>query len=151
MSGWHVEHIGGGLRHRPGSNKHKNTVGLFARSATGFAGFQFDDGEVGWIRLKWQDVNSDGYPDQLTAIDWAYNSTPGESILAGQTAVPEPGSLSLALLAAGSAGVLALRKRRRIAKTTSSHSQDAAGDDDISGTPSLLPMSACEQSTRRAA
>jgi hypothetical protein len=52
--------------------------------------------------------------DNLEAVDWAYNNA-GGGISADQgdpNAVPEPGSKALALLALGSAGVLAWRRRR---------------------------------------
>ena len=58
-----------------------------------------------WVRLSLVD----GQPGTL--IDYAYESTPGTAILAGDIGVPEPASLGL--LAAG-AGLL-LRRRRAVA------------------------------------
>jgi hypothetical protein len=88
-------------------------IGAFASGQTGTAGFQLPTskgGGFGWIRLEVLDRNSDGYPDEFKAIDWAYNDA-GGGINAGQTtAVPEPSALGL--LAMGSAGVLAWRRRR---------------------------------------
>ena len=68
---------------------------------------------LGWIRLNVQDTTGDGYPDKLTAVDWAYESNPFTPIRAGDVgAAPEPSSLTLASLALGAAGVMALRRRQ---------------------------------------
>jgi hypothetical protein len=104
-----------------GSLRGKETVngspdgsgGSFAFGKTGFAGFQLPaskGGGLGWIRFEVFDRNGDHFPDELQAIDWAYN-TAGGGINAGQTSdsVPEP--TALGLLAIGSAGVLAWRRR----------------------------------------
>jgi hypothetical protein len=93
--------------------------GTWPKSARGFAGISFGQAgarHFGWIRMEWQDTNgvtSRGFalPNKLTAIDWAYESAPGVPILAGAT--PEPSTVVLALIATGSAGLLAWRKRRR--------------------------------------
>jgi hypothetical protein len=90
---------------------HSVPRGNFRFSSPGFAGFSTVGGDLGWIRIEVFDRNHDGFVDAIEAIDWAYNNTPGAPINAGQ--VPEPGSLSLALLATGSAGLLAWRRRRR--------------------------------------
>lgn len=77
-------------------------------SVTGaFIGFSFPIDTVahyGWIR-----VDVDNATSTLTVIDAAYNDVPGAPILAGQT-IPSPGSL--ALLAAGAAGLAGYRQRR---------------------------------------
>ena len=100
------------------------SLGEWPANATGFAGVRGSTGSggvnFGWIRLKWTDDifnpdNIPGMPDSVTVIDWAMDTT-GQSIRAGDTgitaeAVPEPGSL--ALLATGAAGLLALRRRRQ--------------------------------------
>jgi hypothetical protein len=87
-------------------------TGNFNNGATGIAGFQLNNGDLGWIKLKW--ASGDAYPSTLTALSWAYNTTPGAAILAGDSgAVPEPGTASMALLATGAAGLLAWRRRRR--------------------------------------
>ena len=58
---------------------------------------------------------SNGFPNQLQILGWALD-TDGSAIQAGQTtATPEPGTFGLALLAAGAAGVLAWRKRKKVA------------------------------------
>ena len=77
---------------------------------TGYMGVQFEaDGEThfGWVHMTVYDE----YPG-MTIHSWAYESTPGEGILAG--AVPEPSSAALALIGALSAWVL--RRNHRISK-----------------------------------
>jgi hypothetical protein len=89
------------------------TGGTWASNRSGFAGFQAGPGNLGWVRLKW--TNTDGNPDPntLTVADWAYNDTPGESILAGDTGIPTPEPSSTALLALAAAGAASLRRRRQ--------------------------------------
>jgi hypothetical protein len=82
--------------------------GNFGNHATGFAGFQLNNGDLGWIKLRWD--SGDSLPSTLTALSWAYNAD-GGPMNAGE--VPEPGTASLALLATGAAGLLAWRRRRR--------------------------------------
>jgi len=109
-----------------------NTKGTWPKSVTGFAGVEFKiSGQFhfGWVRLEWLDTNNtgvggkSGFPNEVKAIDWAYNDVAGAPIAAGQgipaaaPPIPEPGTLSLMLLAMGSAGVLAWRKRRQQAAT----------------------------------
>ena len=72
-----------------------------------FIGLEFPISAVshfGWIR-----VTIDNAAGTFVINDWAYESEPGAGITAGE--VPEPGTLGL--LAAGAAGVVAMRKRRR--------------------------------------
>jgi PEP-CTERM motif len=101
----------------------RNTTGSWSRNdgnwtpgaAPAFLGVEFFEGGLGhfgWIEL--QVLNGPfGYGYNINVTGWAYNTTAGAAIDAGQTSsIPEPGSLSLALLAAGSAGVLAWRRRR---------------------------------------
>ncbi len=87
----------------------------FGTGQTGFIGLKFDagvnGGGWGWIRVE-PEAGADGVPDALEVVDWAYNDA-GGGITAGQTvgpSVPEPSALGL--LALGSAGVLAWRRRR---------------------------------------
>jgi hypothetical protein len=81
-----------------------------------FIGFKAPNGDLGWLQIEVLDRNGDGYADQIKAIAYGYNTVAGASIEAGQTssapATPEPGTASLALLAAGAAGIVALRKAR---------------------------------------
>jgi len=86
----------------------------------GFAGFSFSTSngqrDYGWVHLVF-DVGANGLANQLTAIDWAYDAG-GNAISAGEGEVPptpEASTGALALLAAGAAGVAALRRRRKTA------------------------------------
>jgi hypothetical protein len=94
--------------------------GYFADGQPGFAGFEMpasQGGGLGWIQLQVIDRNNDGLPDEVEALSWAYSTAATESINAGQTtdgSVPEPSALGL--LALGSAGVLAWRRRRTVAR-----------------------------------
>lgn len=87
-------------------------------------GFDFVTGgqtDYGWIRLHVTE-DGEGFPTEIEASAFAYNSC-GGGIGAGSTvdeggpgcavsASPEPATMPLALLALGSAGVLAWRRRR---------------------------------------
>jgi len=77
---------------------------------TGYMGLQFegDDGtHFGWVQMTVYDE----YPG-MTIHDWAYESTPGEGIIAG--AVPEPSSAILAIL--GATSVWVIRRQRQASK-----------------------------------
>ncbi len=85
--------------------------GLWASGEIGYAGFVLGNGDLGWIRLEWTTTDGTSEPNTLTAIDWAYDNVPGESIAAGQTSsVPEPGATALLALA----GAAFLRRRREM-------------------------------------
>jgi hypothetical protein len=98
-----------------GGTRSGNPIGEFAAGVPGYAGFKLPaskGGGFGWMRIE---LNSQGNGVEL--IDYAYNNA-GGGINADQgdpNPVPEPGSKALALLALGSAGVLAWRKRRSAA------------------------------------
>jgi hypothetical protein len=106
------------LRHKSSSSGHVWTnSGNFPTAGTGIAGIRFSNlsgQHPGWIRLQLGDSNSDGYVDHLSALAYGYETT-GSSILAGATssAVPEPGTMALSLLALGSGSILAWRRRKR--------------------------------------
>jgi hypothetical protein len=100
-------------------------IGRFSQNAPQFVGVRFttsggpfDGLHYGWIRLTsdMHDINS---PDrEYTIVDWAFESDPGVAITAGDTGsanVPEPSSL--ALFAAGAAGLAALRLKRKTRKS----------------------------------
>ena len=85
---------------------------------TGFFGFAFNKNgqrHYGWGELQFDpsSLNSIGYRFEVTRA--YYNNTPGASInvgdIGGDTVVPEPSTLALAMLAAG--GVVAYRSRRK--------------------------------------
>jgi PEP-CTERM motif len=92
-------------------------AGTWKAGKEGFVGVELIKSQgsgtyFGWIRLRF-DANSAGFPRQVTVIDWAYNTVPGQGITAGElSAVPEPNSMVLALLGTGYVGVVAWRKRK---------------------------------------
>jgi hypothetical protein len=78
----------------------------------GFAGFSFTTGaggtDYGWVRLEFT-IGRNQAANSITALDWAYTNGP---ISGGSSGAPEPSTFAMGLLAAGAAGVVALRKRR---------------------------------------
>jgi hypothetical protein len=92
------------------SNRGGVARGQFPLNETGFLGFETAGGDLGWLEVQVLDRNSDGYPDEVNLVGYAYNTTSGGSI---STPTPEPGTAALGLLAGGAAGLLALRARRR--------------------------------------
>lgn len=89
----------------------------FASGVDGFFGFRFTDAGgtnefYGWAELNLNTAS----PGTVTINRWAYNNVAGDSIKVGQTTdnnpVPEPGTLSLALLGLGAGGVRAWRCRK---------------------------------------
>jgi hypothetical protein len=77
-----------------------------------YLGFEFNSSGqdyTGWARIIANPGNFI-FPESATLVDYAYNTTAGDSITAGAGEVPEPSSL--ALFALGAAGIAALRRRR---------------------------------------
>jgi hypothetical protein len=108
-----------GLRAAPASNT--ITIGqsfqpyflLIPTTASGTRTYAFRtaSNQLGWFRL-----NFGGFAGPVTYLAAAYNTTPGESIHSGTTAVPEPTSgalLALTALAAGARGVKRAREKNR--------------------------------------
>lgn len=92
-----------------------NTHGAWTSGKSGFGAFRFTVGgkqDYGWVRLIYTD-SSNGAPDSITAIDWAYGADGTPIITDVPSATPEPSTADLALLAAGALGVLALRRRKK--------------------------------------
>lgn len=90
----------------------RGSGGAWPANGTAFAAFELSNGDVGWLEIAMRS-NQHGVPDDVTILGWAYNDVPGQPIHIGT--VPEPSTLALALLATGSAGVLAWRRRRKAA------------------------------------
>lgn len=76
-----------------------------------YAGFSFVSGGntyYGWLRMSANAGN-------MTFVSAAYNNTPGATIAAGATAVPEPGTLAGLAMGAAALGGVAWRRRRQAA------------------------------------
>ena len=104
--------IGGSHQRRSAGLGRKTNQSFSIGSGTRFVGFKTNGGGKGWIRLNLS--NSGGFPSLLQIIDLAYDTAGG--IAAGQmtapAAVPEPGSMAMAILAAGATGLMALRRAK---------------------------------------
>lgn len=104
-----------GLANQFTSSNVRHVLG-WAANATGLADFRFSTAnhttDYGWIRLSYT-LGTNGLANSITATDWAYDPT-GAPVAAGEGAssTPEPSAKALAILAAGAAGVAALRRRR---------------------------------------
>lgn len=83
---------------------------------TGYVGLRLDAGS-GNINYGWAQFSYDDVGDTLTLLDFAFESSLNTAILAGDTGsvIPEPANAAL-LLAAGAAGVVGFRRRRREAQ-----------------------------------
>lgn len=82
-------------------------------NSRGFMGFQFTTmagSFFGYLELKATKAPAGGQPG-IQFFSAAYDNTPLTPIMAGATAVPEPGTL--AMLAFGAAGVLTVQQRRK--------------------------------------
>jgi hypothetical protein len=91
-----------------------NLYGQFLNSSIGFVGIKFKvsgSDHFGWIRVHANIGPSNAVT--TTVLDWAYNDVAGASITAGEGIAPEPSTMSMGILAAGAAGVLAWRRRRK--------------------------------------
>jgi len=100
------------------SNFSGHNYGQFIAGSTAFVGLAIKAGnqiDYGWLKLVFTD-NSFGVAETLTAIAYGIETDGGVPIDAGQTVevTPEPGTMALAILAAGAAGVAALRRRRTL-------------------------------------
>ncbi len=120
-------HAAGALNSSAVAQTHNKTAGgktfihgsFGPGTVTGFVGFKAPNGDLGWIKISVSDMGTPTYPNEITLLGWAYNNVSGGPINAGQIsggAVPEPSSLALGLLAAGSVGLAALRRARTRAK-----------------------------------
>jgi hypothetical protein len=98
-----------------------HAFGNFVAGKPDFVGFSFATGhgntDYGWMELEFK--NQGGLPFSLEALAFGVDTNPGQTpgtLLAGEINngfIPEPGTLSLSILAAGATGVMALRRRRK--------------------------------------
>lgn len=80
---------------------------------TGYFGLRFYDESSsqylnGWVQMSVG--SSNGYPASI--LSWAYETTPGATILAGDTGVPEPSTWMTMLGGLGALGAIRWRRRR---------------------------------------
>lgn len=87
--------------------------GSFQSGKYGFVGFadQVSPGvtNYGWLKVDF--IKQGDVPHILEVLAWGFETTANQAIAAGAT--PEPGTMALGILAAGAAGVVALRRRRK--------------------------------------
>jgi hypothetical protein len=93
------------------------SYGHFAAGGTGnvsgYVGFRDPANHFGWIQIELSTIAS--APREIQVLGYAYDTTANEAILAGDTGVaaaPEPGTIGLAVLGLGAAGIAAWRRRR---------------------------------------
>lgn len=98
-----------------------SSAGSFHPGQPGYVGFALDAGggtaNYGWLKLEFS-FDPQTTQGVLEALGFGYETTAGKAIAAGDTggtATPEPGTMALGILAAGAAGVVALRRRRQAA------------------------------------
>jgi hypothetical protein len=102
-------------------NSNLGTIGGYVPAAAGDTYFGLDfvfDGadHYGWLTANIEIVDDPNSGDPVdftvTPEEWAYDTTPNETVYAGEVpTVPEPGTLSL--LALGASALLAARRRKR--------------------------------------
>ena len=85
--------------------------GEWGPSDSGFMGVRFNidsDQHYGWVQITAQSSN------QVTLVDWAYETNAGEGINAGEGAsIPEPGMTTLGLAATALSAIVFKRFRRK--------------------------------------
>ncbi len=65
-----------------------------------------DDTYYGWAQISAENYNREDV--RVMIHDWAYNNTPGQRILTGQTSIPEPSSMAMTAFCSG--GLLFFRR-----------------------------------------
>ncbi len=100
--------------------------GTASSTNTGYFGFSFVTGGntyYGWAQATYT------ASDRGTIVDWAYNSTPGASILVGQTSsIPEPATTAMLMSVVALGGATWWKKRQRGRATVAVVTPSAANE-----------------------
>ncbi len=56
-----------------------HATGTRGKNQIGYAGFELQNGDLGWLRLEWTSTDGNPGPNELTLLGWAYDNVPGRN------------------------------------------------------------------------